>query len=118
MKAGGMTPLRASAADLAALVAYLNSLGTVRGQSVFADHSCATCHGVNGIRGTWAAPALANTGKNFPPAPLITLLQHPTARMRQGGMPPVALRPDELNALAAYVAFISASKPASTPTPR
>jgi len=38
--------------------------------------------------------------------------------MRQGGMPPVALSADELNALVAYVAFISASKPASTPTPR
>jgi len=90
----------------------------LRGQLVFAAHSCATCHGANGTRGTWAAPALANTGKNFPPALLTGLLQHPTARMRQGGMPTVALSPDELNALVAYVAFISAPKPAPRPTSR
>jgi len=172
MQSGGMPATNMSAADMSALVAYLQHLGgpvaatsiaaapgakptttspggqvvaavppsdsitggvggigviasprsmsvlELRGRSVFAAHSCATCHGANGIRGTWAAPALANTGKNFPPALLTTLLQHPTARMRQGGMPPVALSADELNALVAYVAFISASKPASTPTPR
>ena len=89
----------------------------LRGQMAFAAHSCATCHGVNGVRGSWAGPALANTGKNFPAALLTTLLQHPTARMRQGGMPPYALSASELNAVAAYVAFISASKPATTPPP-
>ena len=89
----------------------------LRGQMAFAAHSCATCHGVNGVRGTWAGPALANTGKNFPAALLTTLLQHPTARMQQGGMPPYALSTSERNAVAAYVAFISASKPAPTPSP-
>jgi ubiquinol-cytochrome c reductase cytochrome b subunit len=89
----------------------------VRGESVFRAHSCATCHGMSGVRGTWAAPALAN-GKNYPPALLITLLQHPTARMQQGGMPPVGITGDELDALVAYVAFISAAKAAPPPTPR
>ncbi len=90
----------------------------LRGQSVFAAYACATCHGMNGLRGSWVAAALANTGKNFPPALPTTLLQHLTARMRQGGMPPVALSAAEFNALVAYVAFIPASKPALTPTPR
>ena len=163
MKAGGMPATNMSAADMSALVAYLQHLGSpvtappatvagtrasapgqpaaagtpsdstlaatgaaqrpmnlleFRGQSVFGAHSCATCHGMNGVRGTWAAPALANTGKNFPPALLITLLQHPTARMQQGGMPAVSIRGGELDALVAYIAFISASKPAPPPTPR
>jgi hypothetical protein len=73
---------------------------------------------MNGVRGTWVAPALANTGKNFPPALLTTLLQHPTARMQRGGMPQVALSAADLNALVAYVAFISASKVAPRPSPR
>jgi mono/diheme cytochrome c family protein len=163
MKAGGMPATNMSAADMSALVAYLQHLGSpvtappataaatrasapgqpatagtlsdstlaatgaakrpmnlleFRGQSVFAAHLCATCHGTNGVRGTWAAPPLANTGKNFPPALLITLLQHPTARMRQGGMPAVSIRGGELDALVAYIAFISAQKPAPPLTPR
>jgi hypothetical protein len=38
------------------------------------------------------------------------MLKHPTARMQQGGMPPVSLGDDELKALVAYVSYISASK--------
>jgi ubiquinol-cytochrome c reductase cytochrome b subunit len=158
MQAGGMPATNMSAADMSALVAYLQHLGSpvaapatgasapgqsaanvsptgvsqgaigasqrpmnlleVHGQSVFRAHSCATCHGMSGVRGSWAAPALANNGKNYPPALLIALLQHPTARMQQGGMPPVGISGDELDALAAYVAFISATKAAPPPTPR
>jgi ubiquinol-cytochrome c reductase cytochrome b subunit len=158
MQAGGMPATNMGAADMSALVAYLQHLGSpvaapatgasapgqsatnvsptgasqgaigasqrpmnlleVQGQSVFRAHSCATCHGMSGVRGTWAAPALANTGKNYPPALLTTLLQHPTTRMQQGGMPPVGISGDELDALVAYVAFISAAKVAPPPTPR
>jgi hypothetical protein len=38
------------------------------------------------------------------------MLQHPTAPMQQGGMPPVSVGGDELKALAAYVGYISGSK--------
>jgi mono/diheme cytochrome c family protein len=38
------------------------------------------------------------------------MLQHPTADMQRGGMPPVSLGGDELKALVAYVSSISASK--------
>ncbi len=164
MRAGGMPATNLSAADMKALVAYLQHLGSplaatpvttapatrpsvpvlpaatvspssarqgaigasprpmnaleLRGQSAFEAHACGTCHGMDGVRGTWAAPALANTGKNFPPALLTTLLQHPTARMQQGGMPPVSISGDELDALVAYIAFISALTAAPTPRPR
>jgi hypothetical protein len=38
------------------------------------------------------------------------MLQHPIARMQQGGMPPISVGGDELKALAAYVSYISTSK--------
>ncbi|MEP6991271.1 MAG: c-type cytochrome [bacterium] len=86
------------------------------GHMVFTAHSCATCHGRDGVGGSWAAPALANTGKSFPAVLLVTMLQHPTLRMRQGAMPAVSLSQGELDALAAYVSFIS-SKPPAPPAP-
>ena len=81
-----------------------------RGQAIFKAHGCADCHGVNGVGGTAAASALAGTGKSIAPALLTTMLQHPTTRMQQGGMPPVSLGGDELKSLVAYVSSISASK--------
>ncbi len=81
-----------------------------QGKEIFKAHGCAECHGTDGVAGTAAAPALAGTGKNFAPALLTTMLKHPTARMQQGGMPPVSLGDDELKALVAYVSYISASK--------
>ncbi len=81
-----------------------------QGKVIFNAHGCAECHGTDGVAGTAAAPALAGTGKNFAPALLTTILKHPTARMQQGGMPPVSLGGDELKALVAYVSYISASK--------
>jgi mono/diheme cytochrome c family protein len=81
-----------------------------KGQAIFKAHGCADCHGTNGIGGTAAASALAGTGKSFAPALLTTELQHPTAQMLRGGMPPVSLSGDELKALVAYVSSISGAK--------
>lgn len=164
MQAGGMPAVAISAAEMTALVFYLQHLGEpatpvakepangassaaqpkanaskpdstpvakavaggsarpmnqleLQGKGVFEAHSCGTCHGMDGVGGTWAAPALANTGKSFPAALLIGLLQHPSVRMLQGGMPVVSVSGRELDALAAYVSFIS-SKPAPAPAHR
>ena len=87
----------------------MNKLAS-KGKLIFNAHGCANCHGTGGVAGTAAAPALAGTGKNVAPALLTKMLQHPTARMQQGGMPPVSLGGDELKALVAYVAYISASE--------
>ena len=84
-----------------------------KGKLIFKAHKCGDCHGTEGVAGTAAAPALAGTGKNFAPAALTALLKHPTVGMQQGGMPPISLSGDELQALAAYVSSISASKGAS-----
>ncbi len=84
-----------------------------KGKTIFKTHGCAGCHGTDGVAGTAAASALAGTGKSYAPALLTTMLQHPTARMQQGGMPPVSMSGDELKALVTYVSAISASKGSS-----
>ena len=81
-----------------------------QGQAIFKAHGCGDCHGTGGAGGTSAAPGLAGTGKSLTPALVTTSLEHPTARMQNGGMPPVSLSRDELKALAEYVSSISASK--------
>jgi mono/diheme cytochrome c family protein len=131
MKAAGMVPLTLNAADMKALVSYVSSLGGAsassaatssasgssspaltkeesEGATIFKAHGCAGCHGVNGAGGTAAAPALAGT--TLTPALLTTMLQHPTAAMQRGGMPPQSLTGGDLKALVAYVSSISASK--------
>jgi mono/diheme cytochrome c family protein len=70
---------------------------------------------MDGVGGSWAAPALANTGKSFPAAVIITMLQHPSARMQQGAMPSVSGSQAELAALAAYVSFISSKAAPALP---
>jgi mono/diheme cytochrome c family protein len=80
-----------------------------KGQAIFIAHQCAGCHGTGGAGGTAAAPALAGAGARLAPALVTAMLQHPTARMQRGGMPPIALSGDELKALAAYVGYISRS---------
>lgn len=89
----------------------------LRGRTAFVAHSCGTCHGMDGVGGSWAGPALANTGKSFPAAVLVAMLKHPSVRMKQGGMPSYSFSQPELDALAAYVSFIS-SKAAARPPPR
>jgi ubiquinol-cytochrome c reductase cytochrome b subunit len=81
-----------------------------RGEVIFKARGCAGCHGTNGVAGTAAAPPLAGTGVALAPALLTTMLEHPTARMQHGGMPPVSLSGDELKALVAYIARVSATK--------
>ena len=81
-----------------------------KGKVMFEAHGCADYHRSGGVGGTAAAAALAGTGKGLAPSLLTTMLQHPTARMQQGGMPPVSLSTDELKALVAYVSQISGAK--------
>jgi len=130
MKAAGMVPLTLKAADMKALVSYVSSLGGTssasaaaspaggapmnklesKGELIFNANVCAMCHGTDGVAGSTVGPPLAGTRRNFTPATLTTLLQHPTALMTRGGMPAVSLRGADLKALVAYVIYISASK--------
>jgi ubiquinol-cytochrome c reductase cytochrome b subunit len=80
-----------------------------KGKVVFDAHGCAKCHGTGGVAGTAAAAGLAGAVRT-PPALLTTMLRHPTALMQRGGMPPVSLSDADLQALVAYVSYISVSK--------
>jgi menaquinol-cytochrome c reductase cytochrome b/c subunit len=77
-----------------------------KGKVVFEAHGCAKCHGTGGVAGTAAAAGLAGAVRT-PAALLATMLRHPTALMQRGGMPPISLSDTDLEALVAYVSYIS-----------
>ena len=72
------------------------------GRALFLSQGCAACHGPT-AHGTQFAPSLINIGKKFPGDQLPFLLHHPTAKMKAGGMPTVALKDDQLSQLVAYL---------------
>jgi len=72
------------------------------GETIFNTEGCASCHGTEGI-GTSKGPALTTLTKTMTPAALTGVLQHPTAKMQAGGMPPVKATGTDLSALVAYL---------------
>ncbi|WP_263368892.1 cytochrome b N-terminal domain-containing protein [Edaphobacter bradus] len=74
----------------------------LKGQALFQAGSCNSCHGDGGI-GTAAAGPLTGAGQKFTDARLIALLRTPDNKMISGGMTPVDLSQDDLEALAAYL---------------
>jgi ubiquinol-cytochrome c reductase cytochrome b subunit len=91
-----------SSASLAAANVKLADPLAAKGKTIFEARSCSACHGQGGV-GTAAAPALTGIHKEFSPDQLAELFKHPTAKMNAGGMPPVALPPDDMKALIAYI---------------
>jgi ubiquinol-cytochrome c reductase cytochrome b subunit len=91
-----------SSASLAAANVALADPLAAKGKTVFEAQSCNACHGDGGV-GTTAAPALVGLGSKLSPDQLAELFRHPTAKMIDGGMPPIDLLPDNLKALIAYV---------------
>ncbi|MFP5228680.1 MAG: cytochrome b N-terminal domain-containing protein [Acidobacteriota bacterium] len=75
----------------------------LRGRQIFHSLRCATCHGVDGITGTVAAPPLAGTASLLPASVLENLLRHHTTRMQQGGMPLTNLNPPDMKALIEFI---------------
>ena len=84
-----------------------------RGQKIFQQMRCETCHGVGGLTGTVAAPPLAGTASLLPASTLEQLLRHHTRRMQQGGMPLTNLNPTDMKALIAFIRSMPA-----TPSPQ
>ena len=76
---------------------------TLRGQKIFQQMRCETCHGVGGLTGTVAAPPLAGTASLLPAATLEQLLRHHSVRMQQGGMPLTNLNPPDMKALISFI---------------
>lgn len=74
----------------------------VKGLALFQAGSCNSCHGEGGI-GTAAAGPLTGVGQKYKDAQLLALLRAPDSKMINGGMTPVDLKQDDLEALAAYL---------------
>ncbi len=75
----------------------------LRGKHVFQRNACAACHGIEGLRGTAAAPGLAETASMLPESELEKLLRHHSARMQRGGMPLTDFAPQDIKAIVAYI---------------
>jgi mono/diheme cytochrome c family protein len=77
------------------------------GRALFLGQGCAACHGLAG-QGTQFAPSLVGVANKFPGNSLPDLLHHPTAKMKAGGMPTVALTGTPLQQLVSYLASLQA----------
>ena len=75
----------------------------VHGHTIFQHNACETCHGVDGLQGTAAAPGLAGTASILPAATLDSLLRHHSKQMLNGGMPLTNVNATDLKALVAYI---------------
>ena len=75
----------------------------LRGKDVFEHNSCASCHGVDGLNGTVAAPPLAGTASELPAAMIANLLRHHSKPMQQGGMPLTNFNASDMQAIVAYI---------------
>jgi len=79
----------------------------LRGKVIFQRNRCETCHGVGGLTGTVAAPALAGTASILPAVTLEDLLRHHSKRMQQGGMPLTNMNAQDMKAIVAYIRSLS-----------
>ena len=91
-----------AAATLAATNVALADPLAAAGKKIYESESCDACHGENGV-GTNAGPKLAGTTASKSPDELSNLLRHPTAKMIEGEMKPVAVSDEDLKALVAYI---------------
>jgi ubiquinol-cytochrome c reductase cytochrome b subunit len=94
---GGQAPpaQRAAAVPLSPLA--------LRGQKVFQRNSCESCHGVGGLTGTVAAPALAGTASILPASVLEDLLRHHSIQMQKGGMPLTNMNAQDMKSIVAFI---------------
>ena len=74
----------------------------LKGLAIFQAQSCNSCHGDGGV-GTAAAGPLTGVGQKYTEAEVIALLRVPNDKMSGGGMTPVDLKQEELEALVAYI---------------
>jgi len=100
--AAGIAASPAAATKEAAKAVPL-SADAVRGKALFEHNRCETCHGVDGLHGTVAAPGLAGLASVLPASVLDNLLQHHSTQMKNGNMPPTNLSPSTRKAIIAYI---------------
>jgi mono/diheme cytochrome c family protein len=73
-----------------------------KGKNIFEEQSCNACHG-DGGSGTAAAPKLIGLSGKYSSQQVEALLKDPTPKMKAGGMPTPQLKPEEMDALVAYL---------------
>jgi mono/diheme cytochrome c family protein len=73
------------------------------GQKIFQRNSCESCHGVDGLTGTVAAPALAGTASILPASVLEDLLRHHSIQMQKGGMPLTNMNAQDMKSIVAFI---------------
>lgn len=83
------------------------------GRAIFLSQGYAACHGP-AAAGTHFAPPLIGVGAKFPGDQLPNLLRHPTAKMRNGGMPIPTVNDAQLRDLVAYLSGLSSAAAAQT----
>ena len=79
------------------------SADALRGKALFEHNRCETCHGVDGLHGTVAAPGLAGMASILPASVLDNLLQHHSTQMKNGNMPPTNMSSSTRKAIVAYI---------------
>jgi ubiquinol-cytochrome c reductase cytochrome b subunit len=82
-----------------------------RGRNIFQRNSCETCHGVDGLHGTVAAPGLAGTASILPAPMLENLLRHHSIQMQKGGMPLTNINANDMKALVTYICSMPSANP-------
>ena len=81
----------------------------LQGQKVFQRNSCESCHGVGGLTGTVAAPALAGTASILPASVLEDLLRHHSIQMQKGGMPLTNMNAQDMKSIIAFIRSMPAN---------
>jgi len=74
----------------------------LKGLAIFQANSCSSCHGDGGV-GTAAAGPLTDVAKKYTDTQLLAILHSPTMKMTAGGMTPVDLKQDDMEALVTYL---------------
>ena len=85
------------------------SAEAMQGKALFQRDRCETCHGVDGLHGTVAAPGLAGTASILPASVLENLLKHHSVQMQNGGMPLTNMNTRDRKALIAFIRSMPAS---------
>jgi ubiquinol-cytochrome c reductase cytochrome b subunit len=93
---------QAGATSAAASAPAALSPDAAKGALLFESEGCSGCHGAQG-HGGGGLFALANLGKRFSPDQLTALLHAPRADMQAGGMQAVQLKPEDMQALVAFL---------------
>jgi mono/diheme cytochrome c family protein len=75
----------------------------LQGEHFFVSHGCIACHGENGV-GTRLAISLIGITHKVPHDQLMSLIRHPNARMKAGGMPTFTFTDSDMSNLLAYLA--------------